>query len=207
MPPPLPPTAQGIALNARGATRVEMFLDLICPFSVRMLKAVDGMLASAAPNDVNFIVHHVPQPWHPQSTLVHEVALAVQLVDQSAYMPVVRKLMAAYESGKFHDTDTWEKSRAAIYTELVAIVSDAVGEATAAKVADMVKMKENGNNEMTQHIKWACKFHRSRGVHVTPTVHVNGIEAGIVSSGWTSEQWIAFLEPNGADCFQGSKLS
>jgi len=41
----------------------------------------------------------------------------------------------------------------------------------------------NAGNAMTQHIKWACKYHRGRGVHVTPTVHVNGLEAGIVSSG------------------------
>ena len=46
----------------------------------------------------------------------------------------------------------------------------------------------------TQALKWATKLHRVRGVHVTPTVHVNGLEAGIVSSGWTGEQWLKFLE-------------
>ena len=30
---------------------------------------------------------------------------------------------------------------------------------------------------------------------VTPTVFVNGLEAGVVSSGWTPEQWLKFLEP------------
>jgi hypothetical protein len=41
---------------------------------------------------------------------------------------------------------------------------------------------------------------RARGV-----CEQNGLEAGIVSSGWTGAQWKAFLE--GADCFQGSKLN
>ena len=84
---------------------------------------------------------------------------------------------------------------------------------------------------MTQHIKWICKHHRTRGVRtfaplpvcctrthrrslrlfasclladVTPTVFVNGLEAGVVSSGWTPEQWLQFLEPLGADNFTGS---
>ncbi len=30
--------------------------------------------------------------------------------------------------------------------------------------------------QVTQHLKWATKFHRVRGVHVTPTVFVNGLE-------------------------------
>ena len=41
---------------------------------------------------------------------------------------------------------------------------------------------------------------------MTPTVHVNGLEAGVVSSGWTGEQWESFLAPMGADNFTGSAL-
>ena len=37
-------------------------------------------------------------------------------------------------------------------------------------------------------MKWIIKHHRTRGVHVTPTCFVNGLEAGIVSSGWSAEQ-------------------
>jgi hypothetical protein len=51
----------------------------------------------------------------------------------------------------------------------------------------------NEGNAMTQEIKWASKFHRTRGVHVTPTVFVNGIEAGVVSSSWTEEDWNKFF--------------
>merc|ERR1712060_753140 len=112
--------------------------------------------------------------------------------------------MGAFDSGKFQDVDTWNKSRAQIYKELCALVSEVGGDALA--VRELLAMKEGGCNEMTQHIKWSVKFHRCRGIHVTPTVHVNGLEAGIVSSGWTADQWNAFLEPLGADHFQGSKL-
>jgi len=106
-------------------------------------------------------------------------------------------------------------TRAEIYDELLSIIGDhaALQAVDADAVAALLKQPEgggsirgNGGNGMTQEIKWACKFHRTRGVHVTPTVHVNGLEAGIVSSGWTEEQWCAFLEPMGDDKFTGSKL-
>lgn len=51
----------------------------------------------------------------------------------------------------------------------------------------------NAGNAVTQRLKWATKLHRARGVHVTPTVHVNGLEASIASSDWTVEEWKAFL--------------
>ena len=35
---------------------------------------------------------------------------------------------------------------------------------------------------------------------------VNGLEAGLVSSGWSAAEWSAFLEPMGTDNWQGSRL-
>ena len=43
-------------------------------------------------------------------------------------------------------------------------------------------------------------------VHVTPTVFVNGLEAGVVSSGWSAAEWQKFLQPMGADNWQGTQL-
>ena len=54
--------------------------------------------------------------------------------------------------------------------------------------------------------RWAVKFHRVRSVHVTPTVFVNGLEAGVVSSGWGGAEWQRFLQPMGADNWQGTQL-
>jgi hypothetical protein len=150
----------------------------------------------------SFVIHQVVQPWHPQGTYVHEAALAVKLIAPEAYLPFISKVYAAHEKGQFKDNTVWNKSRQQIYDELVAIA-----ESCGVKGIDQkLKMKETGEcNEMTQHIKWAVKYHRCRGVHVTPTVHVNGLEAGIVSSGWTTEQWIQFLRPGGADNFTGAQ--
>eukprot|EP00746_Dinoflagellata_sp_MGD_P161217 gnl/MRDRNA2_/MRDRNA2_88284_c0_seq1.p1 gnl/MRDRNA2_/MRDRNA2_88284_c0~~gnl/MRDRNA2_/MRDRNA2_88284_c0_seq1.p1 ORF type:complete len:206 (+),score=41.59 gnl/MRDRNA2_/MRDRNA2_88284_c0_seq1:68-685(+) len=202
MPPPLPPTQCGTSLvqSARPKIQVDLFLDLICPFSSKMYKTLyDGGLLCGG-TDVDFVLHQVPQPWHPQGTYVHETALAVKMVQPDSYPAFVRKVFGAFDGGQFKDESTWDKSRAQIYEELLQLVDEAHRET----VKGMLAMKEGGCNEMTQPIKWAVKFHRCRGVHVTPTVHVNGLEAGVVSSGWTAEQWKKFLEPMGADNFTAS---
>ena len=41
---------------------------------------------------------------------------------------------------------------------------------------------------------------------MTPTVFVNGLEAGVVGSGWTGAEWKQFLSPMGADNWQGTQL-
>eukprot|EP00965_Chrysotila_dentata_P239832 6203334-Pleurochrysis_carterae.AAC.4 len=199
----------GVPLTTLGKTiEVDLFLDFICPFSTRMFKAVDTLLNTDVAQKVSFKVHHVVQPWHPQGTCVHEAALAVSMTAPDAYKPFIREVISAFDAGKFKDEDTWNKSRADIYSDLLKLVVEASDEKTGQHVQGMLAMKEGGCNEMTQHIKWATKFHRARGVHVTPTVYVNGLEAGIVSSGWSAEQWKSFLEPMGADNFQGkSKIS
>lgn len=94
-----------------------------------MYKAVyDGVLASAG-SKVSFILHQVPQPWHPQGSFVHEAALAVKEVQPDAYPAYVRAIFGAYDTGKFQDTDTWTKSRAQIYEELLDILPDGVDRA------------------------------------------------------------------------------
>jgi predicted DsbA family dithiol-disulfide isomerase len=204
MGPPLPPTTTGAIFgNAAAPIRVELFLDLICPFSRKMWGAVIESGVPQAMNQVCFIVNQVPQPWHPQGTYVHEAALAVKEVAPHLYGPYVTALYAAFDAGKFKDDDTWNKSRQMIYEELLDIAAT-VG-VDRASVQAMLTIGSDGGNAgsgMTQAIKWCVKYHRTRGVHVTPTVHVNGLEAGVVSSGWSSAQWHKFLEAQGSDCFR-----
>lgn len=38
-------------------------------------------------------------------------------------------------------------------------------------------------------MKWAVKYHRTRSVHTTPTVFLNGLEAPDISSSWGLDEW------------------
>ena len=209
MPPPLPPSHCGTPLSPKGKDIVvELFLDLVCPFSSKMYKVVFDEVLGSYGDKVSFVVHQVIQPWHPQGTYVHEAALAVRdACGADAYAKFVRASYGAYDDGKWKDDDSFDKTRGQIYAELCALAATIEG-VDAEAVAAALKLTGPGNagTGVTQAIKWAVKYHRCRGIHVTPTVLVNGLEAGIVSSSWTAAQWKAWLEPMGADNWQGSKL-
>lgn len=51
----------------------------------------------------------------------------------------------------------------------------------------------NTGSGLFQDVKWYTKHHRKRGMHVTPTVIVNGLEDEAISSGWDTPQWMEHL--------------
>jgi hypothetical protein len=66
------------------------------------------------------------------------------------------------------------------------------------EVMSYLKPETPGKDNKVTAARWVkneIKYHRTRSVHVTPTVFVNGIEATQVSSGWSVDQWSEFLDP------------
>mmetsp|Transcript_13209 Transcript_13209/g.33269 ORF Transcript_13209/g.33269 Transcript_13209/m.33269 type:complete len:208 (-) Transcript_13209:157-780(-) len=203
MPPPLPPKPLGTYLTGYPSTpptiEVQCYLDMVCPFSCKMYRTLYEDVLPAIKADktkeaaIAIKIHHVVQPWHPQSTLVQEAAMAIKKVDtDEAYLAYLLWITKKRNGdGKFTDEDAWSKTRDEIYSDLTSSQTKVV---EAQEILSPKEVKGNGGNGVTQDIKWACKHHRAMGVHVTPTVFVNGIEAVQVSSGWKSEDWMAFFE-------------
>ena len=50
------------------------------------------------------------------------------------------------------------------------------------------------NEARNETYKRLVKMGRLVGVHVSPTVIVDGVVDNTISSGWTKEQWIEYLE-------------
>ena len=184
--------------------QIECFLDLICPFSCKMYKMLYEKVLPTLDEDISIAIHHVIQPWHPQGTMVHEAALAVKQISPQAYPGFVNDIYTNFSTGKFKDEDTWKKTRLEIYDDLLELLPTEVDKNAVKALLMPTGAGGNEGNKMTQEIKWACKFHRARGVHVTPTVFVNGLEAGAVSSGWSEDQWKKFLAEKGNDFFQNA---
>lgn len=97
----------------------------------------------------------------------------------------------------FYDDSTYDKSRTQIHSELADIAEQFVPRDQFLKLLGrkLIEGMQNTGNETTQELKWLVKYHRSCGVHVTPTCFMNNIEAVEVGSGWTLEQWQEFLGP------------
>ncbi|CAE7366947.1 unnamed protein product, partial [Symbiodinium sp. CCMP2456] len=150
-------------------------------------------VAASYEGKVTFIFHPVAQPWHGQSSFMHEAALAVlKIQGPEAFWAYAVEVCRRQE--EFFDDQTFEKSRLQIYKELVIIANEMGFDSS--KIMARLQLAGSGNsgNAVTQRMKWVTKFARTRGVHVTPTVFVNGLEAGIVSSDWKAEEWATFLD-------------
>eukprot|EP00929_Paragymnodinium_shiwhaense_P115142 TRINITY_DN83815_c0_g1_i1.p1 TRINITY_DN83815_c0_g1~~TRINITY_DN83815_c0_g1_i1.p1 ORF type:complete len:265 (+),score=63.68 TRINITY_DN83815_c0_g1_i1:69-863(+) len=195
--PPMPPQPVGVTYpkSTSGGVKkvVEMFLDLCCPYSKKMFLTITKEVAAKA-TDVDFVFMPVPQPWHPQSTLMHEAALAVrEIAGPQKFWEYCDAVFAKQES--FFDDAVVDKTRGQIYADLAAIAGS-IGVDSAEVLAKLAYKQPTGNSGtlQTQALKWAVKLHRTRGVHVTPTVFLNGLEAGVISSGWSASEWMDYLK-------------
>lgn len=194
--PPMPSTPLGVKRPGGGSDiLVELFLDLCCPFSKKLFETVANNVAPHYEGTVSFVVHSVVQPWHAQSSYMHEASLAVlDMSGPAAFWKFLRHVFARQE--EFFDDAVYEMSRRDIYALLadVAHAAEIVAEPSALLSRLELTGPGNAGNSATQRLKWATKLHRTRGVHVTPTVYVNSLEAGIVGSGWTDKEWFNFLD-------------
>lgn len=138
------------------------------------------------------------RPRHPQSTLMHETAIAVTKVGgEEAFWKFSKALFAAQTD--YFDANTWDKSRAAIYAQLCALAASSAGVSEEKTLALLARMEEggqlNGGNACTQELKFHVKLGRQTGIHVSPTTLLNGVVCD-TSSGWGLDEWKEFLDPH-----------
>jgi len=180
---------------------LEVYLDYVCPFSAKIYKKlreeVLPYVDKTYPGNLSFIFRQQVQAWHPNSTLVHEAAIAVERLDQSKFFEYSDALFLNQKD--FFDESTYQKSRAQIYCELgeiahkIGVSSDAFLELVKIPPVQPNGARNTGNavdNDLKLHIKLG----RQNGIHVSPTVVFDGIIDDSVSSGWQLDEWKNWLK-------------
>ncbi|KAI8058346.1 thioredoxin-like protein [Syncephalis plumigaleata] len=185
--------------DANAPHLLEAYLDFVCPFSAKFFKRLTNevlpWLSANHPGKVQFIFRHQIQPWHPQSTLVHEASLAAERVDRTKFFEVAASLFENQES--YFDEALVNTTREETYqrlSEQLSKVLDKPALSIHAELAVPTTPLENIGNKVTNDLKWHIKYARQLGVHVSPTVYWDGIVDQSVSSGWTLDQWKEFIE-------------
>ena len=202
MAPPLPSVPAGIKLtnSFSSGVVVDLFHDVCCPYSKKMFDTVFRSLIPALEKEnliggIQFLWQSVPQPWHAQSCCMHDAIMAASILDVEKTPTYIFNIFA--KQTDFFDDQAKNLSRVQIYEKLAAIGGESgydISSLSALLSLEDVKGNE-GLGNVTQYLKWAVKYHRVRGVHVTPTVFINGIEAPDVSSGWCDTEWLEKLQP------------
>lgn len=185
---------------------VNLFLDYNCPFSAKLflkLQKVIPQLDEKHPGKFQFVFVNVVQPWHPNSTLLHEYSLVVaQLLKKTSdsnsnFWKVSQALFENKEA--FYDSSTVKLGRNEIYQKINDTVYASVKLPTEkSEVLKLLQIDEgepsNGGNAATVDVKYFTRYLRGVGVHVTPTVSVDGIVNDGVSSGSAEEELIKVFE-------------
>lgn len=183
---------------------IDLFLDFCCPYSKKLYLAV-GVLCESLKDyemtsNLTFRFQNVPQPWHVQGIPIHEMSLALlRLHGEAGFLDFTNWFWSPEQQGVYVDRAMWNLSINQIREKLIADYTKA---RAIPKEAEPLKHllshleTDDGGNPLVRDLKNVIRFHRSRGIHVSPTAHVNGIEASAISSSWTNEQWIKFLIDN-----------
>jgi protein-disulfide isomerase len=148
---------------------------------------------------VQVIFRQQIQPWHPSSTLTHEAGLAVQRLAPTRFYDFSRALFQDQKS--YFDVNVVNETRNNTYRRLAKLAASSAG-VKEDQVYEMLavpdKPSESGElnvgNQVTNDLKVITKMARLVGVHVTPTVIFDGVVNNDISSSWTGDQWLQWLE-------------
>ena len=187
---------------SRDAMSIEIFLDYNCPYSGKMFKKIieevipqlikiDGNI-----NNYEFTFINVIQPWHGiQSSILHDVSFAISRVIPKAFYPISKILFDNIK--KFYDSEVIDKSRNEIVEEILQLIPGEIISSDGIKqIKDLLSLQGNGNigNGVSIDNKYFTRYSRTLGIHITPTVVVNGIIQSQIESSTESHKIIEILK-------------
>ena len=168
-----------------GPQKIEFFLEPTCPFCVRASRKLMPLLAHVGEDRLTLQVHLHSQPWHLFSgLLVRSILAAASLPDgRDKAWQTIRAIGDHREEFEFarhcegpnmQTTPDELLTRLEVYTRL--------NLATPFRLAGV-----------TDAMKAHARYARQHGIHVSPTVMLNGKVDDRFQSGQTVEEWAALL--------------
>lgn len=178
----------------KGPIVIEVFLDYVCPYSRKayftLYKQVLPKVQQQYADKVQFLFRHQIQPWHPSSTLVHEAGIAVARLAPSKFWDFSYALFDHCED--YYDESVYKETRPETYMRLAELAEKSVG-VDKNKFMELVAVNgtepKNSSNKLQNDVKYFIKFGRQNGIHMSPSVCINGVLDPVIDSSFTPEQW------------------
>lgn len=158
------------------------------------------------PNQIRLLFRHQIQPWHPSSTLLHESALALGRLAPEHFWTYSAALFAAAPTS-FYDVPLVNTTRNDVYAQLVDLATSTIPGFDGAAMLALLRVPDvprdpagradagrNPGNGVTDDLKLVVKMGRQTGIHVSPTVLVNGLVENGIESSFSPAQWEQYLE-------------
>lgn len=189
---------------------VNLYLDYNCPFSAKLFLKLHGKvipeLQKKYPGKFQFVFVNVIQPWHTNSILLNEFSLAyAKLLREYQAEGDIDSISNFWDLSKvlfenkeqFYETSNINLTKNQIYEQIYDVVAEAKfdfkipkEEILAQLVIKQSKEPNNDGNGATVDVKYFTRYLRGVGVHITPTVSIDGIVDDSISSGTPEDELI-----------------
>ncbi|THG93849.1 hypothetical protein EW026_g7498 [Hermanssonia centrifuga] len=176
-------------------------VDYVCPFSKKLATTLDQVVKPLLAEGGEYagkakvIFRNHPQPWHASSTFVHEAGLALVRIAPLKFWAFSLALFDHQDD--YFDQPTSKLTPDAIRNKLadLAVNTLVIGEDDRQGFLDLLTPSStpNGGVAVTDDLKYTIKFGRQNGIHVSPTVLLDGLVANEISSSWDEGKWKDFF--------------
>ncbi|AET39681.1 DsbA family protein Ecym_4660 [Eremothecium cymbalariae DBVPG len=173
---------------------IQLYLDYCCPFSGKLfLRWYDEIFPTVQSNTkYQIVIQNVIQPWHIGSQYMCETALAVAKLKPEKFIPFSKALFESQQ--RWFDSNTADKSRNEIYTELALFAQESVN-LPADSLLPLLLVSSDDGNAVVKDVKYFTRYHRQNGVHVTPTLALNGIIIPAIESSTPTDRVWKIIDP------------
>lgn len=168
----------------RGPVDVEFFLDPTCPFSNKAFKKIKSFVAVMGEEAVTVRAYLHVQPWHLFSGLIARAALSAALTPEGREGAWRVLDVVADHRDEF---DAIDHCRGALMAVTPAEIRQRIEGYAGLTLADFFEKEA-----VTMMLKRQTRYARQNGIHVSPTVMLNGLVDERFGSGDSVEQWAKY---------------
>ncbi|KAF0735199.1 hypothetical protein Ae201684P_002648 [Aphanomyces euteiches] len=191
---PVPPTPPGFTIghgSASANVQLEVFVDLLCPYSKMAYPALKQLVQHESPDRFRLRVHQFPLPYHHQA---FSVAQASETISFALGRETFETWMEAVfeEQDSFGNKVTENQGQKNVTAQIHALAKKTFPNLTDAQWAD--GMTGHGGTDRDDDTRVAWKYACSRGISGTPMFLLNAVAID-ADPAWTYHDWIEFLKP------------
>lgn len=168
-----------------GPHAFEVFLEPTCPFSGRAFAKLDAFLALVGPKKVTVKIRLQSQPWHMFSGVITRAILAASTTPGGK--DAAKTMMAAI----YADREAYEFTNHASGSNMAETPEGLLDRLARASGVDFRQAFDLP--DLDREIKWHTKYARQNGIHVSPTMMIDGIAFPNIGSGESVEDWARHL--------------
>jgi protein-disulfide isomerase len=173
-----------------GPCRVELFVEPTCPFSARAYAKLDELLELDGSRRLSIHLRLLSQPWHQFSPLVTRAVLAASA--GAGGRQAARRVLSAVFA---------HREEFVLVDHCAGPLLDRSPRQTLARIEQLAGLdlaEAFADPRVTVEMKWQARYARQNGIHVTPTVMVDGLVAAEMSSKDSAQTWMAQIAERAA---------